>query len=315
MTFGITETGFNLKRLSDIKTEIKNDLLAIFPNLTLSDETVLGQVISIFADKHASIWELFEDIYNAADPNSAEGYALKLIAAIINMKPLASTYSTSTVTITGSPGKVVSAGFLIGVQGTDNLFETDEDVTIPGGGTIDVTVTATEKGAIVGNAGYINTIINPDPDITSVTNALDASVGREEETDIELRERRLTKLTSSRSGTNGAIRAAILDLNDTETDAGQVIQTCKVISNRTKVTSASGQPASSFQAFVYTSDSLSATKKTEIANAILDSMPPGIEPYGAITESVTDEQGVAQDISFSTPDLINIYVTFTLDNL
>jgi len=62
------------------------------------------------------------------------------------------------------------------------------------------------------------------------------------------------------------------------------------------------RPAKSFQAYVLGGSS------ANIAKAIWDSKPAGIEAYGDISQDVVDSQGLTQTIKFSRPNSLNIYM-------
>ena len=77
MAFGLTSSGFNPKRLIDIKTEIENELKATFGNsINLLPSSVLGQLVGIMSDREKELWELAEAVYNSQYPATAEGVTL-----------------------------------------------------------------------------------------------------------------------------------------------------------------------------------------------------------------------------------------------
>ena len=56
--------------------------------------SVIGQVIGIFAEKFAELMELGATVYNAVNPNAAEGQLLANVSAISGTFPQVATYST-----------------------------------------------------------------------------------------------------------------------------------------------------------------------------------------------------------------------------
>ena len=95
MAFGLDTTGFTKKKLSDIITEIENDLEAKIGPFNKDPEGPIGQLIGVFADREASIWDLAEDSYLAKYLNSAEGVQLDAVASLIGIERQGETASTA----------------------------------------------------------------------------------------------------------------------------------------------------------------------------------------------------------------------------
>ncbi|MBK8202418.1 MAG: hypothetical protein IPK68_08950 [Bdellovibrionales bacterium] len=51
-------------------------------SINLLPETVFGQIVGIFSDREAEIWELIEDVYHSQYPDDAEGVSLYNAAAL-----------------------------------------------------------------------------------------------------------------------------------------------------------------------------------------------------------------------------------------
>lgn len=102
--------------------------------------------------------------------------------------------ATGSVTITGTEGVVLAAGFVVCTPATDSspsvLFTLDEQVTIPNSGSVTVGVTAVEPGTVSNvTAGMISVMAQPITGITSITNAAAITGGTEIESDEDYRER------------------------------------------------------------------------------------------------------------------------------
>ena len=178
-------------------------------------------------------------------------------------------------------------------------------VAATGAGSLDITsraspiaVTATNTGPVLGLLGTITVIDTPVAGLDSVTNYEDAIVGRDVETDVELR----LRLQTARQGfaTDEAIRSRLLD-----EVAG--VSSVTIISNRTDGV-VSGQPAHSYQAIVQ------GGADQSVADKLWEVQPSGIASYGTEAEVVVDSQGNNQEINFSRP--VNEYawvkVVYTL---
>lgn len=131
-SFGIVDTGFVIKLLSDIKSEIeeqqRND---ISPGLNQSSTSTLGQINGIFASKIAEEWEVLLSIYRSIDPDSATGEALDNLCLLTGIIRLAATKSTVTLTATGTPTTVLPSGRAASVNGNSSArFDTLASATI-----------------------------------------------------------------------------------------------------------------------------------------------------------------------------------------
>ena len=83
MAFGVTPAGFARKRLPEILAEIEEAMRLVFgPGVIQTPESPLGQLNGLFADLSATHWEIDEEVYNALDPDQAEGVNLDRIAKL-----------------------------------------------------------------------------------------------------------------------------------------------------------------------------------------------------------------------------------------
>lgn len=293
--WGVTTDGFNKKTLDDLTTEIEaSERSDIDPSLNLGADSVFGQLNGIFADKLRELWDLAQAVYRSLYPDSAEGDALDNIASLTGVTRQAATKSTATVTISGDPATVIPVGRVISVATTGDRFVTLAEVIIGGGGSIDAEVEAEETGPIAAPTGTLTVIETPVSGWDSVTNAADAELGTNEETDSELRTRRLDLLFNPGAGVLESILANVSEVVG--------VSDTFAFENTTMLTDADGLPAKSFEVVVAGGDD------TAIAQAIFDKKPIGIQAYGSTTEAIADSQGVSHDISFSRPEEVEIWI-------
>lgn len=186
--------------------------------------------------------------------------------------------------------------------------------TTPGVNQGTVATTATQAGPKVANATTLNQIDTPVSGLSSVSNPLDAVVGRDIETDAAYRLRQLTRLVTSLAGTTSAIRNAILELNEDATESTQIVAVT-VFENTTLITDGDGRPGKSFEAIVQQSNGL-IDRDDDIGGAIFASKPAGIESFGTVSVAVTDSQSVEHIVKFSRPTEVDIYliVDVTVDS-
>ncbi|MEW5803903.1 MAG: baseplate J/gp47 family protein [bacterium] len=230
----------------------------------------------------------------------------------------------SEVTVSGDfpGGFTVTFGGADGKQPQELLLATDSTL-LAGGTAVAITIahavtgvyqaqvdcTATETGPLVANAKTLTVIDNPISGLVSVFNPEDASLGRNIETDTELRVRRNNLLQVSVAGPLDAILASILKLN--EDSSKPALESVNAFENYTNEVDARGLPAKSFLVIVYQAAG-GTTRDQEIFEAIYAAKPAGIQSYGNVSGMVTDSQGFNHTICFSRPNEINIYVDLDL---
>jgi uncharacterized phage protein gp47/JayE len=231
--------------------------------------------------------------------------------------------SLSGVTVSGS----FAADFVVTFAGDDGKQEqailVEDSNTLTNGGAVTITITETTPGVYqaqvdcqaistgptVANAKTLTVIDNPVSGLTRVFNPADAVIGRDIETDSEARNRRRNRLQISLAGPLEAVRTALLKLND-DVDAIE-LESVVVFENITNTTDARGIPPKAFEAFIYQAGG-ATTRDQEIADAIWESKPAGIEPHGDVSKSITDSQGLTHTVKFSRPTEIDIYLILDL---
>jgi uncharacterized phage protein gp47/JayE len=118
--------------------------------------------------------------------------------------------------------------------------------------------------------------------------------GENIEKDQELRSRYFNSLFEPGSSTLPSVEAAVLNEQD--------VRDVNIAENTTNSVDAQGRPAHSFEITVRGGDDV------DIADAILNEKPAGIQSHGGVTQQVTDDLGVQRDISFSRPTEVTIDV-------
>lgn len=83
MAYGVTQSGFELKRLTEIIADLQAANIATFgPGVVQTDQSPLGQLNGLHADLAASLWELALTVYQALDPDQAEGVNLDRVGKL-----------------------------------------------------------------------------------------------------------------------------------------------------------------------------------------------------------------------------------------
>lgn len=299
---GLTPQGFQPKPVEQARDEIADQLRAqIDGSLNLGPDSVFGHLIGIVAEQLGLTWDAGLGIYRAAYPDSASGEALDQVASITGVVRLAATRSRADAIATGTPGTVLPAGRVVSVDGTGARFRSLGEVTIGAGGTAPLVLEAEETGPIFAASGSLTKIETPVSGWDSVTNPLDAVVGRRMETDPELRLRREQLLRATGTGTIEALRAGLL-----EPRIPGALQ-CRVFENVTLVADSDGLPGKAFEAVVEGGDDQA------IRDAIWQLKPAGILSHGEVSGTVNDSLGFPHTIKFSRPDYQEVYIDIEIE--
>ena len=196
------------------------------------------------------------------------------------------------------------AGSVIAVAGQPNLkFELLADVTSTTAGTYAGVFQSVATGPVPANAGTLTAIVTPVSGWTAVTNPQDAALGRNIETDTELRIRRNDLLTRPGGGTCDAIRADVLSV-------ANVIQ-CGVYENVTTTYDSEGLAPHAIETVVW-DGTVPAASNSKIAAAIWGAKPAGIQAQGTTVVQHTDTSGNVLNIGFTRATQLNIYLDITL---
>jgi len=206
------------------------------------------------------------------------------------------TFSTVTLTVTGTDGAVIPQGTGFSTSDTSEVFLSDSEITIAGATSL--TATAENSGQIEAVAGTITVITNPIFGLDTVNNPNDASLGEAEETDAELRARREKSTQALGQNLTDSLFGQLLDLDD--------VTSALVRSNGTDATDANGIPPHSFLTVI------EGGEVADIANTIWMNNPQGIASHGSLTEIIVDSQGFSQEINYSRAAEIDIFFSLTI---
>jgi uncharacterized phage protein gp47/JayE len=206
------------------------------------------------------------------------------------------------ITFTGASGSQPQPVVTIGVNTlTIVLVAVTTVITQPTPGllpNVTIPMIATVAGPVAAQANTLTVIESVVPGWTAFNNPLDADIGKAIETDSAYRLRRKQALAAGGSGTVAAIRTRILEIPE--------VREAFVVENHTDLPDGFGRPPHSFQAIVLDGSN------TDVATAIMDEKPAGIQTFGSTSVSLVDSQGFTEVINFSRPTEILIYLELDL---
>lgn len=131
-TFGLTTDGLIIKTLNVIRDELNTRLRDAFgTSIKLDDRAIFGQIVGILSEVAALIWELSEAVNSSQDPDKATGVSLDALCALTGTTRPPATYSTVTLTLTGTPTTTtVPSGSIVTTASTSVSFQTISDATL-----------------------------------------------------------------------------------------------------------------------------------------------------------------------------------------
>ena len=158
--------------------------------------------------------------------------------------------------------------------------------------------TAVDKGFQTCEVGELDEIAVSVSGWTSVYNYVAGEPGEDLESDEHLRIRRAAAAKTRKSkATDPAIEAALLDVPG--------VLSAIVKSNRNFETDSDGVPGKAFVSLVV------GGTDNAVARCIYDNQPSGIQSWGNTSVNITDSNGIEQQISFSRPIPVYLWVKVT----
>lgn len=296
----IDASGISAPQFADILAWLQDQYRAIYgADVYLGNDSQDGQFLGILAAAINDSNAAAVACYNAFSPLTAQGNGLSTVVKINGITRLVPTASTVDVTITGQAGTVITGGLV--ADSNDVQWALPASVTIPLSGSILVTATCVELGAVSAAPGTVTQIKTPVFGWQSVTNPSAAVEGQPVETDAALRVRQ-------------ALSVAVPSLTIFEGIVGSVANLTGVTrirgyENDTDTVDANGVPAHSIALIVEGGDA------TAIAETIADKKTPGTGTAGDIVSTVIDSVGSSHIIRFSRPTVASIRVSLTITAL
>ena len=311
MVFGLLSTGFNPKRQEDVEQGINDNIdaaPALGSNFDTEAESPMGQLVIINAGAIAEVWAAIENI--ARSILQATGVQLDDFVQLLRLtrnpatktalEIAPATGTPNPLNLNGTPTTIIADASVVTLGDTGECFLISGPVTIGAGGNVDADAFAEDTGPIQALAGSTWNIATPIAGWDGATNASDANVGQNVETDGKLRARALQVLTAAGGTAVEQIAAAILRLlNVTEV---------VVIENDSSSPDADGRPA----------HSLELVARGGVDQLILDTLftvkPAGIEAVSSVAPSfqvpgtVIDANGDNKALIFSRPEVVPVFL-------
>jgi uncharacterized phage protein gp47/JayE len=296
----VDSSGLHIPTYSDIRDQLIADAKSIFgSDIYLESDSMDYQWISSVAAKIYDAHQLMAMVYNNRSPSGAIGTGLDSIVKLNGIKRKSGAFSTVIVTITGTPNTIITNGVV--ADSSNVKWSLPLTVTIPIGGTTNVTAICQTAGVITALANTITTIVTPTYGWSTVNNASAATVGAAIETDAELRARQTVSVSLPSRTRLEATKGVIAAVSG--------VTRFIVYENPTSSADSNGITAHSICAVVEGGTDLA------VATAIFDNKGPGCGTYGSTTQAVFDAYGQSTDIKLSRPSYKDVDIAITVKAL
>lgn len=290
-TFQVTEEGISAPTYAEVLEYLQEKAKGIFgSDVNLDADTQDGQLIAIFASAISDVNAQAIAVYNAFNPNTAQGVALDSAVKTNGLSRREATPSQVDLTLTGQVGTVITGGAAMDANRVKWLLP--DQVVIPSGGTITVTATAEDLGDIEAAAGTITQIATPTLGWHSVTNDAPAVAGVSVETDSELRERQADSTALPSVSLWEGIIGSLLSLDGVLRVSG--------IKNDEDEPTPEGVPGHSVAMIVDGGDAQT------VGETIFLKKGEGVGTYGDVSVTYLDTYGFPNTVRFSRPVVVPI---------
>lgn len=132
MAFGVTDSGFNLKRFEDIRASLvaRSAGKASLSILDTDAETAFGQIIDILSGEISDMWEMGLAVSQLTNPETVEGIPQDNNAAMVGVERLAAGPSSTYIRYIGDIDAVIPLTATIGVPSTTTQFTPEVNTTL-----------------------------------------------------------------------------------------------------------------------------------------------------------------------------------------
>lgn len=306
----LTNRGLEISTYNENLEQLINDLKLIYgDDINVDSNSPDGQFAGIFAQGQTDLEELLLNIWNSLNPEKATGTALDRIYAFNGIRRKAGTYTYVNEEFTFS-----GACTLKGIEedGEDNAYTIRDNAgnkfllvnrhEQAEAGTATLQVRAADIGQVEVLPNTIKTPVTVILGVSAVNNPFPAvSVGINEETDFEFRNRRNQAIYQASKGFDESMKAALLNIPN--------VNYAEVYDNRYGDYSIYGVPLHGLWPVV------EGGGNEEVAEVIYTKLSPGVPMFGNVEVQVPDAYGKLNMIKFSRVGQEDLYVKGNLKSI
>ncbi len=310
MTLLLNASGLTINTVEEEAQAISSALALAFGQSlqTGNPNTAIANFIAVFANADIAVQEALLVAWAGMFPAGATGVQLDGLAQNVGLTRNIATQTLGTLNETNPSGGLVTVpqGALFTQSATGDQYAAVSAAAIGAGLTVGVAIRAVDTGPkTVGTGAFtVLTSFAGGSSLTPIVGTATTSQGADQESDADLRLRLVSDGARAGRGTLASILAAVRDV-DGVTRAAAYENTSLATGITTPVVIV-GLPPKSFVVVVQGGAS------ADIAAAIYDTGPAGIETYGDTTVSVDTGEGYSTTILFERPAAVTIYVSATI---
>jgi uncharacterized phage protein gp47/JayE len=289
--WGLSEKGFMAKDFASIKADMEAALLRdVDPTLSFGTDTVIGQITKIVSFEARAVWEATMGLYHSLKPDSASGQALDALCSLTGTYRFMESRSKVKVFVTLDPQSTIPVGSAIATN-TGDIFKNPTEIKNASNRKVDLegVFVAKEAGKVNAHFNTFATIMTPCAGWSQAIFKETVEIGRNKETDDELRERRFKELKATGSATGDALKARLLQVPHVEA-----------------VFIREGAGQHNFEVVV------KGGLDQEIAQTIWKCRPLGVGTNGTTPCKIKDLFGQERLVRFSRPEVIALTLEISL---
>ena len=296
--------GIITQNLTEILDERENSLKPIMGEDFVIDKTTpIGNMELADANSELTIQELIAWLIpNMIDANTAKGYFLDCICEKNRIYRKQPQYTTMSLVLNGTVNAEFKKGDItISDKQSGIYYNLNTDATIGANGTGIGQFICQYYGEYYPNSNTSFEILTPVIGLDNITideGILNLVVGRQTETDEELRRRRMFSVQQTSTNTLSSIKANLYSLDG--------VQHVTYFENETEKQDDKGLPMKSFEYIIDGGD------YGEIAQTIFNNKPAGTRAFGQKQEIIKDSEGIVHGICFTPVKYINIGIDINI---
>lgn len=289
LSVSVTDTGMSAPPFEDVLLSLEALARNIFgADIYLGADSQDGQMVATFAKAISDCNDACLAAYANMSPATAVGEGLSAVVKINGIERKPATNSQVVVTLTGAVGTIITDGQVGDSQGV--VWNLPATVTIPVGGTINVTALAKDTGPITAEPSTLTRRLTPVTGWYTCNNAAAATPGQDVETDAALRRRQTQSVALAGRSLLGTIQGAVLDVSG--------VTAARVYENNTNSTDANGIPAKSLAVVV------SGGAVNDIGDALVATHSPGVGWSGTTPVTRVNNEGQNETVRYTVTSLV-----------
>lgn len=308
MANAITSTGLTTDTYAELLAYYTNAYQTIYgADINLGPDTPDGQMMGIQIQAILDLLDLVTQVYTSFDPDQAIGVTLDQRVALNGIQRQAGTYTVTNITIVNNQSlnlygleQSIEPVYTV-ADDSGNQWQLVTSTSIAAGTHV-LVFQAANAGAVLTTPNTITTPVTVVLGVQTINNPTTyTTLGINEETDAELKVRRLKSVSLASQGYLTGLLAALENISG--------LSSAFVYENNTDSTDGDGVPSHSIWVIV------SGGATADIANAIYKKRNAGCGMKGSQTYNVTQADGSLFTVKWDNVTTETLYIQFDASSL